>query len=130
MLLFLLLLSFVEASKEEIARLLAKAAPKPSGSDPMPTWLLKECTDECTPLLTPIVNSSLTNALVPRGLKTALVQPRVKKENGSPDDLSNYRPISNLSVLSKLLERFVVSQLDEHIKNNNLMDNIQSAYRR
>ena len=46
-----------------------------------------------------------------------------------PDDLKNYRPMSNLSFLSKVLERIVLSQLNEHLNQNNLLSPLQSAYR-
>ena len=46
-----------------------------------------------------------------------------------PDDLKNYRPVSNLSFLSKVLERIVLSQLNEHLNHNNLLSPLQSAYR-
>ena len=46
-----------------------------------------------------------------------------------PDDLKNYRPVSNLSFLSKVLERIVLSQLNEHLNHNNILSPLQSAYR-
>ena len=46
-----------------------------------------------------------------------------------PDDLKNYRPVSNLSFLSQVLERIVLSQLNEHLNLNNLLSPLQSAYR-
>ena len=46
-----------------------------------------------------------------------------------PDDLKNYRPVSNLSFLSKVLERIILSQLNEHLNHNNLLNPLQSAYR-
>ena len=46
-----------------------------------------------------------------------------------PDDLKNYRPVSNLSFLSNVLERIVLSQLNEHLNHNNLLSPPQSAYR-
>ena len=46
-----------------------------------------------------------------------------------PVDLKNYRPVSNLSFLSKVLERIVLSQLNEILKHNNLLSPLQSSYR-
>ena len=46
-----------------------------------------------------------------------------------PDDLKNYSPESNLSFLSKVLERIVLSQLNEHLNHNNLLSHLHSAYR-
>ena len=52
------------------------------------------------------------------------------KKNNSHDkfDLSNYRPISNLSYISKTLERIVSSQLHVYLDNNNILNQFQSAY--
>ena len=48
---------------------------------------------------------------------------------GSTADVKSYRPISNLSVVSKLLERLVSSQLVKYLKDNDLLPDLQSAYR-
>ena len=45
-------------------------------------------------------------------------------------DMNNFRPVSNLSFMSKLIERAVVSQLNEYLVTNNLLPRFQSAYRR
>ena len=59
-------------------------------------------------------------------LQSALVKPLLKKMSLDPDD---YRPVSNLSFLSKVLERIVLSQLNEHLNHNNLLSPLQLAYR-
>ena len=53
---------------------------------------------------------------VPDAFKTAVVTPLIKKANLSSDDLKNYRPVSDLSFISKLVERVVAKQLLEHIQ--------------
>ena len=53
----------------------------------------------------------------------------LSKMSLDPDDLKNYRPVSNLSFLSKVLERIVLSQLNEHLNHNNLLSPLQSTYR-
>ena len=45
----------------------------------LPSWLLKECVDELSPIVTSIVNASLNHAIVPLSLKTALIRPLLKK---------------------------------------------------
>ena len=62
--------------------------------------------------------------------KKSIVRPLIKKETLDPDELSNYRPISNLSFLSKTLERIVASQIDEYLHDNVLYARMQSAYRK
>ena len=52
------------------------------------------------------------------------------KPNADPDEPKSYRPISNLTFLSKVIERLVVKQINEYIDKSLLMPEFQSAYRR
>jgi len=56
------------------------------------------------------------------------VHPHLKKSNLDKDDLGNYRPISHLSFLSKLIERVVKLHLAYYLSTNNLLNSFQSAY--
>ena len=98
--------------------------------DPIPTWLLKECIDLLAPFITKIINNSLTTGCVPAAFKKAYITPLVKKPGSGEDDASNFRPVSNLSVLSKTLERAVSRQLERHVNSAGLFPSHQSAYRR
>ena len=60
----------------------------------------------------------------------ALVIPSLKKSNLNADDFMNYRPISNLTYMSKLLEKACLKQLLEHLNNNDLNGRFQSAYKK
>ena len=82
------------------------------------------------PFLTDIFNCSLETGDVLTGMKEAIISPRIKKSNLNLQELSNYRPVSNLSIVSKLLERLVVKRLVVHIKANNLSPSKQSVYRK
>jgi len=62
-------------------------------------------------------------------MKLALVTPLLKKPDLCADDFSNYRPVSNLSFLSKLIERVVVKQFVSHLNESGLFVPVQSAYR-
>ena len=73
------------------------------------------------------MNLSLEKGSFPSEFKKSIVLPLIKKETLDPDELSNYRPISNLSFLSKILERIVASQLDEYLHDNGLYARMQSA---
>ena len=53
----------------------------------------------------------------------------MKKADLDAADVKSYRPITNLSVLSKLLERLVAQQLTEYLTENGLLPELQSAYR-
>ena len=58
-----------------------------------------------------LINTSLSTGSVPAAFKHAVVQPLIKKKNLDPSDLSNFRPISKLRFLSKILEKVVFNQL-------------------
>ena len=97
--------------------------------DAFPTPVLLECLDSLLPCVTAVFNNSLVSGIFPSVCKPALVKPLSKKMSLDPDDVKNYRPVSNLSFLSKVLKRIVLSQLNEHLNHNNLLSLLQSAYR-
>ena len=66
----------------------------------------------------------------PQNFKEAHVRPLLKKTSLSKNELKNYRPLSNLSFSSKILEKVVANRLQTHIKNNHLFNSLQSAYRK
>ena len=72
----------------------------------------------------------MTQSHLPNSQCHALVTPRLKKANADPADPKNYRPISNLTFLSKVLERLVCQQLVAFLDQNKLLPSLQSAYRR
>ena len=74
-------------------------------------------------------NRSLLAGSVPTIFKAAYITPLQKKPDLDPADVRSYRPISNLSVLSKLLERLVARQLLDYLIAANLLPELQSAYR-
>jgi hypothetical protein len=97
--------------------------------DPLPASLLSDCLEHLLPAITDIINASLLSGSVPPCFKTAIVRPLLKKSNLDPDDLKNYRPVSNLPFLSKLLKKVVLKQLNQHLSTNKLFNPCQSAYR-
>lgn len=78
-------------------------------------------------ILSHFINLSIDDSSVPKVLKCAKIIPKFK--NGSPKDLSNYRPISNLSIISKIFERVVYKQLTSYIMSNDLLHPNQFGYR-
>ena len=95
----------------------------------IPTSLLKDCMSTFATIIAEIVNLSFQQASVPSSLKLAYIHPLLKKPSLDPDVLQNYRPVSNLPFLSKVLERVAFSQLATYLLNNHLLDSRQSAYR-
>jgi len=85
-----------------------KAVQRHCMSDILPTNMLKSNVDLLAPFLTELFNRSLSLGSVPTIFKAAYITPLLKKPDAAQADVKQYRPISNLSVLSKLLERLVV----------------------
>jgi hypothetical protein len=122
--------TFTPVTVEEIARLLARLPAKHCVLDPVPTWLVKRAADVLAPVLTVMCNSSLQSGHLPHTQKHAIVSPRLKKPTLDSDDINSYRPISNLSFISKLVEKVVSTRFTEHAERNKLFPSRQSAYRR
>ena len=65
---------------------------------------------------------------MPSLLKRALVKPLIKKPSLDKENLKNYRPVSNLPYIGKLIEKAAIKQINEHLTENNLHEPLQSAY--
>ena len=120
---------FRPVTEDFVRRTILSSPLKTCELDAFPTPLLLESLDSLLPCITAVFNNSLVSGVFPSVYKSALVKPLLKKMSLDPDDLKNYRPVSNLSFLSKVLERIVLSQLNEHLNHNNLLSPLQSAYR-
>ena len=81
------------------------------------------------PQLAQLVNISLQTGTFPKALKTAVIKPLLKKSNLDATVLNNYRPISNLPFLGKVLEKVVYQQLSDFLLSNNVFDTFQSGFR-
>src|SRR4029434_8482172 len=93
----------------------------------LPTALVISCLPSLLPLIAAIIHSSLTTGSFPAPLKTAAVSPILKKPGSDPNNFNNLRPISNLSFISKILEKIVASQLHSHLSQNSLYEQFQSG---
>ena len=97
--------------------------------DPAPTSLVVQFLPQLAPYSTEIVNMSLKSGSFPAKLKSAIVKPCIKKPTLDPEILTNYWLVSNLSFLSKIIEKVVARQLPDHMKKNGLLEKMQSAYK-
>ena len=120
---------FETVSEDNIKRIIIHMSNATSMLDAQPTWLLKKLINCNVPALTCIVNSSLASGIFPEAAHEAVVVPIIKKLNLDKDTLRNYRPVSNLSHVAKLIEKVVAIQLTDHLNDNSLYDPMQSAYR-
>ena len=81
----------------------------------MPTSLLREHVDLLTPYVMVVVNASLSQGRLPDNQKHAIVLPLIKKPGLDSADMANFLPVSNLSFLSKVIERVVTWQLNAYL---------------
>ena len=124
------LCDFELATCNDICNLVMKGTSKLSTDiDIISATLLKSNIATLAPVLTRIVNLSIESSTMPAIMKHAVVTPLLKKSDFDPEILSNYRPISNLSFISKLLEKYVASQIRQYMDSNDLFDVFQSEYR-
>lgn len=65
---------------------------------------------------------------MPDPLKQAIVKPLIKKSTLDKENLKNYRPVSNLPYIGKIIEKVAVNQIEQHLSSNNLHEPLQSAY--
>ena len=115
---------------DEVRRLVLLAPSKSWDLDPIPTSLVKDCIDILITPITSIINLLLTEGSFPSHFKSALVSPLLKKPTLNKDSKKKYRPVSNLSFLSKVLGKVVVNQLNSHICSSNTFNHYQSACRK
>ena len=120
---------FSLVSSSQLSDVVSLLKPSFCPSDIMPSRLFKEVFSILCPIILAIINCSLSNGTVPSSFKHAIVQPLLKKPSLDPSDPQNFRPISKLPFLSKILEKVVFQQLSSHLKNCNILDKFQSGFR-
>ena len=121
---------FSPVDLETLEEVVSGLKPSTCPLDPIPTKLFKEIFASVSEDVLAIVNNSLSTGTFPQALKTALVRPLLKKNNLDPTVPDNFRPISNLPFLSKILEKIVCKQLNDHLDNQCILDKFQSGFRR
>ena len=98
--------------------------------DFIPTSLIKSCSTVFSEIISNLVHLSLSQGSFPLKFKLAQVAPLQKKPGLDKNTPSNYRPISNLNNISKLLERLILSRIQHHTTSFCNFNLLQSAYRR
>ena len=101
---------------------------KAAGLDKIPARLLRDAGKELTPSITFLVNKSLNDETVPALWKVAYVTPLHKTDDTLL--VENYRPISVLPALNKVMERVVHTQLSIHLDQLGYLCKHQYGFRR
>ena len=111
---------FAVLSQDTVKEYACKSAKKSCNLDPLPASLMKNCLDMLLPTITNIVNLSLSTGTMPETLKVAELVPALKKHDADHEQFSNFRPISNLVMVSKVIEKAVSVQLTDHVRTHHL----------
>merc|ERR1711905_3670 len=90
--------------------------------------ILKNISQCISPLLSLLINKSISENKFPKILKLSRVIPIHK--GGDPEDVNNYRPISLLSSFSKVFEKFICNQLQNHLSVNNIISKCQYGFQK
>ena len=120
---------FEPLTENEVSLIIKSSKSKSCELDHLPTTLVKQCHAELIPVITRIVNLSLETGTFPEQFKHAIIRPLLKKP-GLDAEMKNYRPVSNLSYLSKVIEEAAGQQFAKHLEKNCLQEVCQSAYKK
>ena len=121
--------SFEMSSEEDIRRIFQSSPAKSCDPDPAPKFFVKDFLDCLLPFITRMCNVSLKESCLPPSQKKAMITPRIKKPGLDRDDVNNYSPISNLTFISKFMEKIVAKQLIAYLASSNLMPRLLSGFR-
>ena len=120
--------NFTPVSIDDINEIIKTAPLKHCELDPLPTNIMKENKDVLAHCVAKMVNTSFDTGHFSDKLKEAILHPLIKNIKLEPT-FNNFRPVSNLSYLSKLIERLVCKQLVRYTNSTGQMEPYQSAYR-
>ena len=120
---------FLPCTMTEIRQVIRCSPAKSCDLDPVLHRLFMESREQLFPFIHLNCNTSLRDGVLPDAKKHANVTPILKKADLDPDNTKSYKPISNLSFVSKLNERLVSHRLTSYLSQHNLLPTLQSAYR-
>ncbi|CAH2087481.1 unnamed protein product [Euphydryas editha] len=118
---------FKSVSVDEIKKCIRSISTKSIGSDNLSLDMILPVLEDIAPVVTHIINFSFTRNVFPSQWKKAFVIPLPKTSN--PTSLTQYRPISILPILSKVIESLAHNQLYSYLTHNNLLCSYQSGFR-
>jgi len=85
---------------------------------------------ELLPFITELCKASLQQGCLPLSQRHDIIRPRLKKADADPSDIQNYRPVSDLAFMAKIVEKLACHQLVVFFERLKLLPSMQSAYRK
>lgn len=120
--------ALLETDPREVhAILMSLKSDSAPGWDNIPTNFLKSAHDEVVPIIAHLANLCFAQGIFPPALKQAIITPVYK--GGDRDDVSNYRPISVLNAISKIIERLINTRLINFMNKHNIISECQYGFR-
>ena len=120
---------FDPVSVEELRNLLKNKVIKTAFNDVLPRALMKKVFDKLLPYICDLINLSLRTGDMD-GIKESTIVPLLKKSGLDPEILKNYRPVSDIVLISKLIETVVLYRLNNHALAHNLQCDSQHGYKK
>lgn len=119
---------FKLATVNEVNNAIKQIKSNAYGSDNVSLTMLRYCSPFLDPYITHIVNVCFENNFFPDEWKVAIIHPLPKVN--SPSSFSDLRPISLLTILSKIFEKIIYQQVSDYVLTNNILPATQSGFRK
>ena len=116
-------------SGEDVLKLIRSSTIKACKLDPLLATIMRSCLSALVPVFKTVISLSLSTRSVPEDLKIASLRPLLKKPNADCEQFSNFRPVSNLKFVSKLVEKSVFAQLNNYLTVHGLQERFQSSHK-
>ena len=114
---------------DDVLKLIRGSTIKTCKLYPLPATIMRSCYSALVPVFKTVIILSLSTGSMPEDLKIASLRPLLKKPNADCEQCSNFRLVSNLKFLSKLVEKTVFVKLNNYLTVNGLHESFQSAYK-
>ena len=125
----LLFTQFSPVNELDILRYIRKLNKTYCPLDPINIPKIAKAYESASPFIATLINAVFVECVFVKSEKMALLRPHIKGAGLDSEDMKNYRPISNLSFLSKIIEYAILDQLRPFLEQNELISKYQSAYR-
>ena len=120
---------FTPTTNDEVQQLLSRMNKTTCKLDPFCTAIIMQHSPYFIHVYVHIINLCLSSGIFPTRFKSAVVKPLTKKPTLDCEVLKNFRPISNLPFLSKLIVKVIAERLVSHMQDNGIVEKYQSAYK-